>query len=372
MVVDSEGTCIHAANWPLAELYSSISWFSFVTPSDAVNRMSDPSDLAEACRLESLGSEISTGKFVRLEEPETCPWLIVITFRCAQALLYQKEPAAPTMKLQPLLATPPTVTTTLPVVAPTGTGTTMLVALQLVGVAEVPLNATVLLPCVGPKLVPVIVTEAPTGAGLGEMLLMRSVGVTVKLQPPLATPPTVTTTFPVVAPTGTGTTILVPLQLVGEAAAPLNITVLLPCVDPKFVPVMVTGVPAMAGLGEMPLMLGGGVTVKLTPLLATPPTVTTTFPVVAPEGTGTTMLVAFQLLGVAAVPLNVTVLLPGDDPKLLPAIVTEVPTAPELGDRLLIVGGPVNVAEAIALSANPFKYATACTVSLTLTVNWPL
>ena len=44
------------------------------------------------------------------------------------------------------LATPPTVTTTLPVVAPVGTGATMLVELQLVGVAAVPLNATVLVP----------------------------------------------------------------------------------------------------------------------------------------------------------------------------------------------------------------------------------
>src|SRR5256885_11850821 len=46
------------------------------------------------------------------------------------------------------------------------------------------------------------------------------------------------------------------------------------------------------------------VTVKLTPLLATPPTVTITLPVVAPVGTGATMLVALQLVGVAATPLN--------------------------------------------------------------------
>jgi hypothetical protein len=45
-----------------------------------------------------------------------------------------------------MLATPPTVTTTLPVVAANGTGTVMLVALQLVGVASVPLNVTVLVP----------------------------------------------------------------------------------------------------------------------------------------------------------------------------------------------------------------------------------
>jgi hypothetical protein len=58
------------------------------------------------------------------------------------------------------------------------------------------------------------------------------------------------------------------------------------------------------------MFAGAAVTVKLTPLLATPPTVTTTFPLVAPVGTGATMLVAVQFAGVivAAVPLNVTVL----------------------------------------------------------------
>jgi len=54
----------------------------------------------------------------------------------------------------------------------------------------------------------------------------------------------------------------------------------------------------------------GVVTVKSGPWVAIPPTVTTTLPVVAPAGTGATMLVALQLVGVAAVPLNVTVLVP--------------------------------------------------------------
>ena len=54
----------------------------------------------------------------------------------------------------------------------------------------------------------------------------------------------------------------------------------------------------------------GADTVKLSPLLDCPPTVTTTFPVVAPPGTGATILVALQLVGVAVVPLNVTVLDP--------------------------------------------------------------
>ena len=69
---------------------------------------------------------------------------------------------------------------------------------------------------------------------------------------------------------------------------------------------MVTEVPTAPKVGLKLLMLGADVvlTVKLTPLLATPPTVTTTLPVVAPDGTGATMLVALQLVGVAAVPLN--------------------------------------------------------------------
>ena len=75
---------------------------------------------------------------------------------------------------------------------------------------------------------------------------------------------------------------------------------------------MVTEVPTAPEVGLKLLMLGADVvlTVKLTPLLATPPTVTTTFPVVAPVGTGATMLVALQLVGVAATPLNFTVLVP--------------------------------------------------------------
>ena len=133
-----------------------------------------------------------------------------------------------TLKLTPLLATPPTVTTTLPVVAPLGTGATMLVADHDVGVAVVPLNRTVLVPCVAPKFVPVIVTDAPTAPLVGERLVNVGGSVTVNVTPLLATPPTVTTTLPVVAPVGTGTTMLVPDHDVGVAVVPLNVTVLVP------------------------------------------------------------------------------------------------------------------------------------------------
>ena len=248
------------------------------------------------------------------------------------------------MKLAPLLATPPTVTRTFPVVAPVGTFATMLVALQLlIVVAVVPLNVTVLVPCVGPKLVPVIVTDAPTAPDVGLRLVIVGPDadpVTVKLTPLLATPPTVTTTFPVAAPVGTFATMLVALQLlIVVAVVPLNVTVLVPCVEPKFVPVIVTDAPTAPDVGLRLVIVGVASTVKLDPLLATPPTVTTTFPVVAPAGTGTTMLVALQLLiVVAVVPLNVTVLVPCVEPKFVPVIVIDAPTAPDVGLRLVIVG----------------------------------
>ena len=89
----------------------------------------------------------------------------------------------------PLLATPLTVTTTLPVVAPVGTVATIEVALQLVTVvAVVVLNFTVLVPCVLPKFVPVIVTEAPNPAVVGDRLVILGVGRTVKAEPLLSKP----------------------------------------------------------------------------------------------------------------------------------------------------------------------------------------
>src|SRR6266567_529624 len=101
-------------------------------------------------------------------------------------------------------------------------------------------------------------------------------------------PPTVTTTLPVAAPTGTGAMILEPLQLVGVVLTPLKVTVLVPWDAPKFAPAIVTEIPIAPADGLRLVMLGGGgVTVKLTPLLGVPATVTTTFPVVEHAGTGT-------------------------------------------------------------------------------------
>ncbi|HTV60667.1 MAG TPA: hypothetical protein VMJ93_17470 [Verrucomicrobiae bacterium] len=181
-----------------------------------------------------------------------------------------------------------------------------------------------------------MVTDAPIAPEVGERLEIVGVAITVKTTPALAFPETVTTTLPVVAPLGTGAVMLVLVQLVGVAVVPLNLTVLLPWVDPKVVPVIVIAVPTVPEVGDRPIIFG--MTVKLLPLLDTPKTLTTTLPVVASEGTGTTMLVEPQVVGVAATPLNVTVLLPWVDPKFEPLIVMDVPTIPDVGDKLEMLG----------------------------------
>src|SRR5215813_10096482 len=81
---------------------------------------------------------------------------------------------------------------------------------------------------------------------------------TVNTTPLLATPFTVTTTFP--GPNGAwGTPALITLSLqlaMAVAGFPLNVTVLVPSVEPKFAPVIVTVVPWYPERGDKLLMLG--------------------------------------------------------------------------------------------------------------------
>src|SRR5260221_112715 len=119
----------------------------------------------------------------------------------------------------------------------------MVSTIQLVDVAVTPLNFIVLDPCDVPKFAPAIVIDIPTAPEVGDKLENFGVATTVKVTPALDTLDTVTTTFPVVAPVGTGTTMLVALQLVGVAVVPLNLIVLVPCVAPKPVPLTVTESP---------------------------------------------------------------------------------------------------------------------------------
>src|SRR5438309_11621524 len=116
----------------------------------------------------------------------------------------------------------------------------MFVSLQLATGTVVPLSVIVLLPCVAPNPVPAIATSDPTTPEIGDKLVILRVSMTVKLMPLLETPFAFTTTFPVVAPLGTCTTMLVALQLVGGPSESLNDKVLAPCISPKVFAVLVT------------------------------------------------------------------------------------------------------------------------------------
>lgn len=204
-------------------------------------------------------------------------------------------------------------------------------------------NFTVLVPCVEPKFEPVIVTCAPTAPVVGEMFVMLGVGRTLKVRPLLSTPLVWTSTLPVEAPVGTGITMEVALQVPPGASVPPKETVLAPRVDPKFAPAIVTDVDIGPDAGEMVDMLGAGTTVNALPTLEIPPTVTTTFPVVAPAGTVADIEVVVQpVTVVASTPLNVTVLVPWGLPKFDPVIAITAPAAAVDGDRVEMTGAAAN------------------------------
>ncbi len=203
---------------------------------------------------------------------------------------------------------------------------------------------------------PAIVTAVPTNPLVGARLVTVGGGaaVTVNATPLLTTPPTVTTTLPVLAPAGTCALMLVADHVVGAAVTPLKVTVLAPWLAPKLVPAIVTAVPTNPLVGARLVTVGGGaVTVNATPLLATPPAVTTTLPVVAPAGTCAQMLVADHVVGATVMPLKVSVLAPWLAPKLVPAIVTAVPTNPLVGARLVTVGSGAVTVNVTPLLATP-------------------
>src|ERR1051326_8264220 len=267
-------------------------------------------------------------------------------------------PGLSTLKITPLLDTPPAaVTTTFPVVTPLGIWATMLVVLQLLTVAGIELSLTPPLPCVAPKFVPVIVNDDPKPPPAAVFtLVIAGAAVTVNVLPVLATPPAaVTTTLAVTAPVGTVATMLVGLQLLMVAATVPNFTPPLPCAEPKFDPLIVTTEPTAPVFGARLEMLGAGVTVNVAPLLACPPTITTTGPVVVPVGTGAVIDVALQAVGVELTPLKLTVLLPCEVRKLVPAITTDVAIAPALGVRPLIVGGAEPSGRTMFESKLPFS-----------------
>src|SRR6202007_2827523 len=99
---------------------------------------------------------------------------------------------------------------------------------------------------------------------------------------------------------------------------------------------MVTLVPAGPLAGVKLVTVGGLMTVKLPALVAVPPGVVTLIgPLVAPDGTVAVIVVAELTVKLALVPLNRTAVAPV---KLVPLMVTLVPTGPLVGVKLEMVG----------------------------------
>ena len=273
-----------------------------------------------------------------LTAPFCSAWTVAPLIALLSALLEtvpDNVPVVTAVNVTPLLTCWPTLTVTGPVLTLDGAAALIEVALQPVTLAGNPLKRTTLVPWLAPKFWPEIVTAVPAAPVEGEMPVMLGPGDTVKAKLLLLIPPAVTTRGPVVAPEGTGTTMLPSLQLKGVATVPLKVTLPLPCGMPNPDPLIVICVFTAPLAGETPLIAGGGITVKLVEFDATP-CVTITGPVVAPEGIGTTICVLFQLAGVALVPLKL--IRPATVPKFVPATVTEEPTRAESGEILLMLG----------------------------------
>jgi hypothetical protein len=129
-----------------------------------------------------------------------------------------------TVYVDPYTVFDPTWTLTSPVEVPVPTPPRIWVSLQLRTASGVPLIAAEFVPCVPPKLDPVIVTKVPIAPDVGLSPVITS--GTVKLTPLLISPAAdVTTTGPVIAPAGTDVTILVAFQLPIDAETPAKVTV---------------------------------------------------------------------------------------------------------------------------------------------------
>ena len=191
-----------------------------------------------------------------------------------------------TVKVTPALGSPSTVTTTSPWWLPPARASESRRCAQPVVEAVVPLKVTVPeVPKLEPSILTLVSTSPESGSSL-EMIGPDGGGVTVKVTPALDCPPAVlTTTGPVVAPSGTRSRMAWSFHWIGEAVRPLKVTV--PVRSPKLEPWILTSASTKPESGSSREMTGAGrVTVKETPALDCPPsTVTTTGPEVAPCGT---------------------------------------------------------------------------------------
>src|SRR5206468_562465 len=191
-----------------------------------------------------------------------------------------------------------------------------------------------------------LVMLVPTGPLVGEKLAIVGPLTTVNEPALVAVPPgVVTLSDPLVAPAGTVAWIAVAEVTVKLALFPLNATAVAPV---KPVPVIVTLVPTGPLVGEKLVIVGALTTVNELELVAVPPgAVTLRGPEVAPAGTVAWIAVAEVTVKLALVPLNATAVAPV---KLVPLIVTLVPTGPLVGEKLAIVGALTTVNEPVLVA----------------------
>src|SRR5215831_15271471 len=176
-----------------------------------------------------------------------------------------------------------------------------------------------------------MVTEVPGAAVRGVTSEIVAV-LTVNAMELDQSAPCCTRATPDLEPGATVAIICVSLQFTTLPGVLPSHTAAEPRVLPKPEPTIVIVAFAPPDAGDTLVRAGGTVTVKGVLLLAAPLTIIATFPVVAPWGTATVMLLALQTHVVPAlVPLKVTDLLPWPTPKLAPVIMMVVPTGPEAG-----------------------------------------
>ena len=170
--------------------------------------------------------------------------------------------------------------------APPGTVAVIWLSETTVKDAGMPPKVTLVVPV---KAEPVMVNCVPAGPLAGENpVTFGAGGVALKFVEVLPVPAELVTVMgPVVAVNTVGTVAVSCVSELTEkpAAVPLKATAVVPV---KWLPVMVTGVPAVPLVGEKELIVGGAApfTVKLLLLVAVKPLlVTQSLPLVAPLGT---------------------------------------------------------------------------------------
>lgn len=183
------------------------------------------------------------------------------------------------------------------------------------------------------------------GPAVSELVDMHEAAVTVnEVVDVTVTPLTVTAINPDVAPVGISTVSCVAVAAMTVAVTPLMVTVLFEAVVLKFVPVIINvdpGAPLEVKLEIVGSPLVAEVVIVKSPIEVAMRlfVVTVTLPVVVPpEGTVTVREVSVAPVTTATAPFIVTVLEEIVELKFVPVMVTEVPTSPLVGLKLVMVG----------------------------------